>query len=229
MRPTRRALLAGLAAILPASATHAQSEDPIFGDDPDFFEEDRRPTPPGGGTVDDWYVGTIPDHPHPIPIVDPTRIHPDLRRQLVRFDGPERAGMLVVDPGQRYLYVVREDGTALRYGIGVGRMGFGWAGDALIRRKAVWPDWRPPAEMRKRQPELPAFVAGGPENPLGARALYLFQGEKDTLYRIHGTMEPWTIGEAVSSGCIRLLNEDIYDLHRRVPVGTPVTVRRSNA
>lgn len=227
MRPTRRALIAGLAAALPARLSHAQFADPLYGDDPDFLEEDRRPVPPDGSRTEDWYVGAIPDHPYPIPVVDPARIHPDLRRQLVPFRGPERPGMLVVDPGERFLYVVREDGTALRYGVGVGRMGFSWSGDALIKRKAVWPDWRPPAAMRKRQPELPPFVAGGPDNPLGARALYLFQGDKDTLYRIHGTMEPWTIGEAVSSGCIRLLNEDIYDLHRRVPVGTPVVVRRA--
>jgi lipoprotein-anchoring transpeptidase ErfK/SrfK len=119
---------------------------------------------------------------------------------------------------------VRERGEAIRYGVGVGREGFGWRGQATVGRKAEWPDWHPPKEMRLRQPELPEMMPGGPENPLGARALYLFEGSRDTLYRIHGTAEPWTIGTNVSSGCVRLLNEEIADLYLRTPVGTRVVV-----
>ena len=115
---------------------------------------------------------------------------------------------------------MQSDGTARRYGVGVGKPGFEWAGTHRVTRKAEWPDWRPPAAMRKRRPELPAFMAGGPENPLGARALYL----GSTLYRIHGSNQPWTIGHAVSSGCIRMRNEDVMDLYERVRVGTKVHV-----
>jgi lipoprotein-anchoring transpeptidase ErfK/SrfK len=115
---------------------------------------------------------------------------------------------------------VQPGGKAIRYGIGVGRPGFTWAGVKQVSRKAEWPDWRPPAEMLKRRPDLPPFMAGGPNNPLGARAMYL----GDSLYRIHGSNEPWTIGQAVSSGCIRLRNEDVVDLYERVKVGTKVVV-----
>lgn len=162
----------------------------------------------------------------PVSLDDANEIAPEYRRQLVDYYGPERPGTLVVDPTERYLYLVREDGTAMRYGIGVGRDGFDWAGRAQVKRKAEWPSWHPPAEMRKRQPDLPVMMVGGPENPLGARALYLFEGDRDTLYRIHGTNEPWTIGEAVSSGCIRMLNADVIDLYGRVPNGTSVVVLR---
>lgn len=146
------------------------------------------------------------------------------RRQLVPFVSQETIGTIVVNPDARFLYVTRENGMALRYGIGVGRDGFLWSGRARIGRKAEWPTWTPPAEMRLRQPELPESMAGGPENPLGARALYLFEGNRDTLYRLHGTSELHSIGQAVSSGCVRLLNQDIVDLYRRVPVGTNVVV-----
>lgn len=120
-----------------------------------------------------------------------------------------------------------KDGEAMRYGVGVGREGFAWAGRARIRRKAEWPKWTPPAEMIKRRPDLAKYrngMPGGPDNPLGARALYLYQGSRDTLYRIHGTNEPWTIGQAMSSGCIRLLNDDVKDLYNRVGLGTRVVV-----
>jgi lipoprotein-anchoring transpeptidase ErfK/SrfK len=130
----------------------------------------------------------------------------------------------VVDTGDRFLYLVREDRTAIRYGIGVGRAGFTWSGTATVRRKAKWPGWRPTEAMLKRRPDLPRYVAPGVENPLGCRALYLFQGDQDTLYRIHGTNEPWTIGGEDSSGCIRLLNEDVLDLYGRVPIGSTVVV-----
>ncbi len=139
---------------------------------------------------------------------------------MVPYSGKERAGTIVVDTPQRFLYLVQDDGTALRYGIGVGRPGFTWAGVKAVTRKAEWPDWVPPKEMLARRPELPRYMAGGPENPLGARALYL----GSSLYRIHGSNEPWTIGQAVSSGCIRMRNEDVTDLYERVKVGTRVIV-----
>ncbi|PTW62346.1 L,D-transpeptidase-like protein [Breoghania corrubedonensis] len=139
---------------------------------------------------------------------------------VVDYDGPEAPGTIIIDTPSRYLYLVEANGTARRYGVGVGRPGFAWAGEHKVTRKAEWPEWRPPAEMRQRQPGLPTFMPGGPRNPLGARALYL----GSTLYRIHGSNEPWTIGHAVSSGCIRMRNEDVKDLYARVDVGTKVVV-----
>jgi lipoprotein-anchoring transpeptidase ErfK/SrfK len=142
----------------------------------------------------------------------------------VSYPGPERSGTIVIRPRELFLYLVQAGRMARRYGIGVGRQGFEWSGTAQVKRKEKWPAWRPPAEMLRRRPDLPDFMEGGIDNPLGARALYLYQGERDTLYRIHGTNEPSTIGQAVSSGCIRLLNEDVYDLYHRVPLGTAVKV-----
>jgi lipoprotein-anchoring transpeptidase ErfK/SrfK len=143
-----------------------------------------------------------------------------LRRSVVDYPTNERAGTIVIDTAKTYLYLVLDDGKALRYGIGVGREGFTWSGRERISRKTEWPDWRPPREMIERQPELPEFVPGGLQNPLGARALYLGA----TLYRIHGTNEPETIGRFVSSGCIRMLNNDVIDLYGRVSTGTQVVV-----
>ena len=148
------------------------------------------------------------------------RIDPRLLRQEVAYDGTESPGTVVVDTPNHYLYLVQSEGRAIRYGIGVGRPGFMWSGRHSISAKKEWPDWVPPDEMVKRQPYLPHFVAGGPNNPLGARALYL----GSTLYRIHGSNEPWTIGRNVSSGCIRMRNSDIIDLFERVKVGTKVVV-----
>ncbi|TVR09332.1 MAG: L,D-transpeptidase [Salinarimonadaceae bacterium] len=147
-------------------------------------------------------------------------IDPRFRRQVVAYEGREAPGTIVVDTRSRFLYFVQEGGKAVRYGVGVGREGFSWRGSQRVTRKAEWPDWRPPEAMRRRQPELPAFMAGGPDNPLGARALYL----GNTLYRIHGTNEPHTIGQAMSSGCIRMMNEDVIDLYQRVRVGARVVV-----
>lgn len=143
-------------------------------------------------------------------------------KQIVNYETNLAVGTIVVETSERRLYLVLEDGKALKYGIGVGREGFDWAGTNRITRKAEWPGWTPPAAMRARQPGLPAYMPGGPDNPLGARALYL----GSTLYRLHGTAEPWSIGQAVSSGCIRLTNDDIIDLYDRVRVGTKVIVRR---
>ncbi|WP_027530189.1 L,D-transpeptidase [Bradyrhizobium sp. WSM3983] len=148
-----------------------------------------------------------------------------LRRQIVSFDRNEPAGTIVIDTANTYLYYVLGNGRAIRYGVGVGREGFTWSGVQSITRKAEWPDWHPPAEMIARQPYLPRFVAGGPGNPLGARAMYLGSSQ----YRIHGTNDPTTIGKFVSSGCIRLTNEDVSDLFSRVSVGARVVVLPKNA
>ena len=148
-----------------------------------------------------------------------------LRRAVVNIDTREAPGTVIIDTGNTALYYVLGHGQAIRYGVGVGREGFTWAGTQTISRKAEWPDWHPPAEMIARQPYLPRFMAGGPGNPLGARAMYLGSSE----YRIHGTNDPTTIGKFVSSGCIRLTNEDVADLFSRVDVGTKVVVLAKNA
>ncbi len=145
---------------------------------------------------------------------------PKFAKQVVDYDGKEHAGTIVIDTPHKFLYLVEGDGKALRYGVGVGKPGFTWAGVKTITNKREWPDWRPPDEMLKRRPDLPRYMAGGPENPLGARAMYL----GSTLYRIHGSNEPWTIGTNVSSGCIRMRNEDVIDLYGRVKVGTKVVI-----
>jgi lipoprotein-anchoring transpeptidase ErfK/SrfK len=147
-------------------------------------------------------------------------VDPRYMKQVVNYMGKEPAGTIIIDTPQRFLFLVQGNGRAIRYGIGVGKPGFTWAGVKQISRKAEWPDWRPPEEMLKRRPDLPPFMAGGPNNPLGARAMYL----GSSLYRIHGSNEPWTIGHAVSSGCIRMRNEDVTDLYERVKVGTRVVV-----
>ncbi|QPC41752.1 L,D-transpeptidase [Kaustia mangrovi] len=173
----------------------------------------------------------IPDERFPIPAVDISAVDPEYLRQIVPFAGPEQPGTIVVDPQTRFLYLVMEDGQAMRYGVGVGRAGFEWSGRGVIQYKRAWPRWTPPDEMVARQPELePYSIANGGMdpglgNPLGARALYIFENGRDTLYRLHGTNEPWSIGRAVSSGCIRLFNQDIIDLYNRTPDGSRVLVR----
>lgn len=164
--------------------------------------------------------------PAPIPalLAEPPKADADvpgaLVRQVVDYASRQTPGTVIIDTGNTFLYLVLNDRQAMRYGIGVGREGFTWSGEQTIARKAEWPDWHPPAEMVSRQPYLPRFMAGGPGNPLGARAMYL--GE--TEYRIHGTNKPDTIGKRVSSGCIRLTNEDVVDLYERVKVGAKVIV-----
>ncbi|PZR90852.1 MAG: hypothetical protein DI537_17400 [Stutzerimonas stutzeri] len=138
----------------------------------------------------------------------------------VSYESPRPVGTIVISTSKRVLHLITADGNAVRYRVAVGKGDFAWTGEEKVTRKAMWPDWRPPADMRKRRPDLPKLVTGGPDNPLGARALYL----GDTLYRIHGSNEPGTIGHAVSSGCIRLSNEDIIDLYDRVPIGATVIV-----
>jgi lipoprotein-anchoring transpeptidase ErfK/SrfK len=156
------------------------------------------------------------------PIGEPQRypVDPRYLRQEVDYHGPEAPGTIVIDTPNKFLYLVEPGGRAVRYGIGVGRPGFTWSGVHKVSAKKEWPDWVPPKEMLERQPGLPHFMAGGPNNPLGARALYL----GSTLYRIHGSNEPWTIGHNVSSGCIRLRNADVIDLYSRVKVGAKVVV-----
>jgi lipoprotein-anchoring transpeptidase ErfK/SrfK len=163
----------------------------------------------------------------------PRAADPAFARTVVAYPSREKPGTIVVDPGSHFLYLVQSGGQAIRYGVGVGSEGFGWSGLAMVHNKQEWPDWYPPAEMLARKPELLQHMSqlqsgtgmpGGPDNPIGARALYLWQGNKDTLYRIHGTNEPWTIGHNVSSGCIRLTNDDVADLYDRVPVGAKVIV-----
>jgi lipoprotein-anchoring transpeptidase ErfK/SrfK len=148
----------------------------------------------------------------------------NLRRQVVEYSTREASGTVIVDTPHTYLYLILGAGKAIRYGIGVGRDGFTWSGVQTITKKTEWPDWTPPAEMIVRQPYLPRFMAGGLGNPLGARAIYL----GGTIYRIHGTNDPTTIGKHVSSGCIRLTNEDVSDLYERVPVGAKIVVLPSN-
>jgi lipoprotein-anchoring transpeptidase ErfK/SrfK len=175
----------------------------------------------------------VEEEPFPVPAVDLSTIDPAFLRAEVAYASDEPPGTIVIDPASHYLYEVLEGDRATRYGIGVGREGFGWSGTATIGAKREWPDWYPPKEMIRRQPEIrPELVnlqgglgmPGGPRNPLGARAMYLWQNNKDTLYRIHGTVEPETIGQNVSSGCIRMINQDVMDLYDRVEIGAKVVV-----
>jgi len=172
----------------------------------------------------------IPMYPVTAPDVDPGIDHgnsdaalpEEFKKQMVFYRSQQPPGTIIIDTQERHLYLIQDSTRALRYGIGVGRDGFTWQGLLQISRKAEWPDWHPPPEMIARQPYLPRFMAGGPGNPLGARAMYL----GNTVYRIHGTNAPETIGQAVSSGCFRLVNDDVVDLYSRVNVGTHVIVRQ---
>jgi len=187
---------------------------------------------PAGPKVDPFYTqmyAAVEDEPFPVEKVDLTQVDPKYWRREVSYSTPERPGTVVIDPNERYAYLVMEEGRALRYGVGVGKEeAFNFRGAATIGRKAEWPHWTPTQDMIRREPERYTKYAGGlpggPTNPLGPRALYLYRDGQDTLYRLHGTVEPWTIGKMVSSGCIRFLNQDIIDLYRRVPVGSRVVV-----
>ncbi|MCS0501332.1 L,D-transpeptidase [Ancylobacter mangrovi] len=181
-------------------------------------EAQMRPAASVGNQIVD-----VPEQPGYVPSAAEEQLDPAYRRQPVYFRTNEPPGTIVIHTSERFLYLVQGDNRAIRYGIGVGRDGFQWSGLQKITRKAEWPDWRPPAEMIERQPYLPRFMAGGPGNPLGAAALYL----GGTVYRIHGTNMPQTIGMAISSGCFRLVNGDVQDLYNRVPVGTKVVIRQA--
>lgn len=182
--------------------------------------------------VDPYYAeiyGEVDNEPFYVPAIDLRRVRPQFLRREVAYETAQPPGTIVVDPNQRYLYLVEGNGRAMRYGVGVGREeGFNFQGEAVIARKAEWPKWTPTKDMIAREPERYGpyrdGMPGGEENPLGPRALYLYKDGKDTLYRLHGTLEPRTIGTMVSSGCVRLLNQDIIDLYDRVPVGTKVVV-----
>jgi lipoprotein-anchoring transpeptidase ErfK/SrfK len=216
------------------------------------YAPDPEPGPPGYGPGRPGEIGRPVDpalmrqyaalyarvdgEPFPIPAVRLSDIDPEFLRKVVTFPTNEQPGTIVVDGTNHFLYLVQGGGRAIRYGVGVGRQGFGWSGVATIHDKQEWPDWYPPKEMIARQPELRRQVTelqgglgvpGGPRNPLGSRAMYLWQGNKDTLYRIHGTVEPWTIGTSVSSGCIRMINQDVIDLYQRTQVGARVVVLSS--
>lgn len=180
---------------------------------------------------DPYYVamyGPQPNERFPLPAIDISNVDPQYLRQQVRYPTSEQPGTIVVDTANRFLYLVQENGMAMRYGIGVGKAGLEFEGRGYVGRKAEWPRWTPTPSMIERDPERNAQWAGGmepgPTNPLGPRALYLYKDGRDTLYRIHGTSEPWSIGQAMSSGCIRLFNPDIIDLYGRVPSGAPVVV-----
>lgn len=173
------------------------------------------------------------DEGYELPAIPVERMNARFLRQLVQDPTGEQPGTLVVDTSQHFLYLVRENGMAMRYGVGLGRAGFEWSGRAIVQWKQKWPRWRPPAEMIARDPKLEPYSVenGGMEpglmNPLGARALYIFQNGEDTLYRLHGSPEWWSIGKSVSSGCVRLINQDIIDLYDRVPNRTPILVTDS--
>ena len=177
--------------------------------------------------------GSLSNEPFPVKPIAYKKFNANFLRHEVEYNSAEPAGTIVVDPRAHYLYLVLPNGRARRYGVGVGKQGFAWAGAATINSKQAWPDWYPPAEMIARRPDLRAEVSklqsglgvpGGVRNPLGARAMYLWQNNKDTLFRIHGTTEPQSIGKSVSSGCIRMINQDAIDLFSRVEVGTRVVV-----
>jgi lipoprotein-anchoring transpeptidase ErfK/SrfK len=207
----RTALRTSFAAVAFAAAVSTQA----FAGPLPFFPFDPQPmatyTPRPAA-----YAPVETEQAAPPPVAAPSRF----KRQVVSYPTHEAPGTIVVDTPNTYLYLVLGNGQAMRYGIGVGRDGFTWAGTKTVERKSEWPDWRPPQEMLERQPYLPRFMAGGPENPLGARAMYL----SGSVYRIHGTNAPSTIGQRVSSGCFRLKNEDVIDLYNRVKVGAKVVV-----
>jgi lipoprotein-anchoring transpeptidase ErfK/SrfK len=187
----------------------------IFAPQPQPVPQQAQPQQPHGRPNT---VAALPDEDQPEE--NPKELPPQFKRTTVPYASKEPVGTIIVDTNSTYLYLVQPGGQAIRYGIGVGREGFTWAGVEKVSRMTEWPDWHPPAEMIERQPYLPRFMAGGESNPLGARALYLGK----TIYRIHGTNQPSTIGKFVSSGCIRMLNEDAEDLYSRVKVGTRVVV-----
>ncbi len=230
---SRRHFIVGLTALAALRTTAmAQDIDDLYGyetfpeddfsdDDFGFYDDesgyDPALLPPAESEID-----------FPIEPVDLGKIPKQFRRQIVAYDGPENPGTLVVDPAKRFLYHVREDGEAVRYGVGVGRAGFAWSGVAEITLKRRWPRWVPPKEMVARDENAAKWAngqPGGPDNPLGARALYLYANGKDTLYRIHGTNDPTSIGKAKSSGCVRMLNQDIAELFLQVPLHTQVVVK----
>ncbi len=226
---SRRHFIVGLTALAASGSALAQDADLYYYDKDDlandddygFYDDesgyDPALLPPAESEVD-----------FPIEPADLKKIPKQFRRQLVAYEGQEFPGTIVVDPAKRFLYHVREGGEATRYGVGVGRAGFAWSGAAEVGMKRRWPRWVPPKEMVSRDENAAKWAngqPGGPDNPLGARALYLYANGEDTLYRIHGTNDPTSIGKAKSSGCVRMLNQDIAELFLQVPLKTQVVVR----
>ncbi|RFC64542.1 L,D-transpeptidase [Fulvimarina endophytica] len=215
-KTVRTALLLGSLALLTGCTTFEPAAPPIAYSAP-------APTDP---RYDAFF-----DDGRTLPAIPARYLTEENTRQLVAYDGPEQPGTIVVDPGAHFLYLVMEDGQAMRYRVGVGKAGYAFQGEATVARKAAWPRWTPTSNMIEREPERYGPHAGGLEgglgNPLGARALYLYKNGRDTLYRIHGTNDPSSIGNSVSAGCIRMFNQDVIDLERRVPNGSRVVVRES--
>jgi lipoprotein-anchoring transpeptidase ErfK/SrfK len=214
---TRRHLMGLFAASAGLALSTPVWAESLYGDHPDAKPlRDESLIPPPESPVD-----------FEIELAELDEIPERFHRQTVAWEGFEEPGTIVIDPGQRFLYLVQENNSAIRYGVGVGRQGFAWSGEATIGMKRKWPRWLPPEDMVARDAKAQTWMngmPGGPENPLGARALYLYNNGQDTLYRIHGTNDPSSIGKAMSSGCIRMLNEDVADLFDRVPKGTKVIV-----
>jgi lipoprotein-anchoring transpeptidase ErfK/SrfK len=214
---SRRAFVLAMPAVLAGCASHR------FEPPPETLAR-ARVIPEGLAALYD----ELPDERFPVPAVDLDEVDPEVLRRVVTYPSQEQPGTLVIDTRERALFLVMEGGRAVRYGVGVGREGLAWSGRAVVGRKGEWPRWTPTRDMIAREPERNARwasgMAAGLENPLGARALYLYRNGRDSLYRIHGTNEPWSIGQSVSSGCIRMINQDVIDLYRRVPEGTPVIV-----
>jgi lipoprotein-anchoring transpeptidase ErfK/SrfK len=190
-------------------------------------EEAAAVAPPEPAPVDAAFYAARSDGRFDVPAIPVDKFHPALLRNRVAYETTEVPGTIVIDTKGPFLYLVEADGMALRYGIAVGREGFGWTGTGWIARTARWPGWTPPPEMIRRDPSLERWregMPGGPRNPLGARALYIYFGDADSGYRIHGTNEPFSIGRAASSGCFRMLNQDVMDLYERVGRGAKVVV-----
>lgn len=213
---TRRAFTGGA---LATTALLAGCSTPIIASGPPAF---------GSASYHAFAYAAKPDERFPLPPIALEGVDPKFLRQRVDYVTKERPGTVVVEPHNHFLYFVEGNGKAIRYGVGVGRAGFGWSGRASIGFKREWPTWTPPATMIRREPELAKWASGMPPsltNPLGARALYIYQGSRDTLYRLHGTNNPKSIGKSLSSGCIRLWNQDIVDLYNRVNVGSTLVVK----
>ena len=212
----RRALLAGAASLAALSLAGCATNGATLESETPRIPED----------VLSMYAA-LPNERFPIPAARIDVVDPQYWRQIVPDPTGERPGTIVVDTANRFLYLVRDGGQAMRYGVGIGRDGFAWSGRGVIQYKREWPTWTPPGEMIDRQPELEPYRNGMPpslDNPLGARALYIFKDGRDTIYRLHGTNDARTVGKAISSGCVRLINQDVIDLFERVPNGTPIVV-----
>jgi lipoprotein-anchoring transpeptidase ErfK/SrfK len=239
---TRRAMIAGASASAAACLTGCVSSNP----NPSINAAALAPPPPASpahsamaDAIEPQYneiYAETKDADFAVPAVKFAQVDSAFLRKNIAYETKEAPGTIVIDPPNHYLYHVEDGGRATRYGVGVGREGFVWAGEATIKSKQEWPDWYPPKEMVDRRPDLKKVMVelqsgegmhGGPANPLGARAMYLWQGNKDTYFRIHGTNEPWTIGLSQSSGCIRMINQDVMDLYQKTPIGTRVVVLAS--